>query len=247
VQAWLREPEWLRVAESVPDLTRGSPEAALRLGAVAVGFCVSRAYQLPADPRYVLPLSQALFGVSAPLTLWLLDGYDELDAAGGMASDLRATAMAAVSVRKQQRQQAAGNAAASASDSMLGSATDGQRSPSEAAIEHHVASAATVAAPSSSASATLAALRLLVSQSHVTITTRPAFAVALGCTSYVRLEPLARAEVASFCEKALGGSNSSTWARLRSRMAASDALADAMRTPVIMQVQRAIVHVSFEF
>ena len=76
-------------------------EVPLAPGAAAVAYCVARAYLFPTDLRYVRPLAGRLLGSDAPKTLWMLDGYDELDAAEGMAADLREAALAALTVRKQ--------------------------------------------------------------------------------------------------------------------------------------------------
>lgn len=180
---------------------------------MAVAYCVARAYQLPLELTYVRPLAQRLLlGSDVPLTLWLLDGYDEIDAADGMAEELRSAALQALLERRRP-------------------VADPARPPDASAAP------VTLARPATSLAA---ALRLLVSQLHVAVTTRPAFAVAIGCLAYVRLEPLAREDVVSFASSALGGLKARPYLRLEARMASSTGFADALRTPVILQASEII-------
>ena len=258
-QAWLREPEWRAIEAALqPTTGRGAAaavaagEVPLAPGAAAVAYCVARAYLVPTDLRYVRPLAGRLLGSDAPKTLWMLDGYDELDAAEGMAADLREAALAALTVRKQTAAAAGrqGMQAAVATADDDEPAPPGEAGGAAAAAAGADPSAAEPLNPTAAAAAAAAAaaptfntlttaLRLLISQAHTAVTTRPAFATSIGCSSYVRLEPLARADVADFAARALGGTRSRAWGRLQERMASSAALADALRTPVIMQVGEA--------
>lgn len=137
-----------------------------------------------------------------------------------MAAELRAAALAALTVRKLANSRRGDDDDASG----VGTST-----PSVDASPDAAPRAAQATAPLA------IALRLLISQAHTAVTTRPAFATAIGCSSYVRLEPLSRVDVVDFCARALGGVGSRSWRRLQARMTSSLALADALRTPVIMQ------------
>jgi hypothetical protein len=167
-----------------------------------------------------------------------------------MAAELRAAALAALTVRKlaggrRGKEGGGGDDAADPPASAAAGPSGADRrgsGPTDATLA--AAPAAAVAADAAAAvtpesSSPLAtALRLLIGQTHTAVTTRPAFATAIGCSSYVRLEPLARADVVDFASRALGGVGSKAWGRLQARMASSVPLADALRTPVIMQVSR---------
>jgi hypothetical protein len=214
LQLWLGEKEWLSMAATLRSVVSqpAAAESSPPVGAVAVAYCVARAYQLPLDFAYVRPLARRLLlGSDVPATLWLLDGYDELDAADSMAEELRTAAMQALLGRRRP-----------------------QHGPERDVVPAANAQSEMSAPPAATPLA--AALRLLVSQAHTAVTTRPAFALSIGCLSYVRLEPLAREDVVSFASAALGGISSRPWGRLEARMASSTGLADSLRTPVILQV-----------
>jgi len=139
-------------------------------------------------------------------TLWLLDAFDEVAGGEGMVDDL---AQAAASTH---------GAGGAAPDSHV-VPTLGLSVVGDSALQ----------------CACHAVLRLLVTQPHVVVSTRPRFARRLGLVRHVQLEKLNPTAVQAFVAAALADDAAASVA-LQQRMRHQAALLEAMCTPVLMHM-----------
>jgi len=143
---------------------------------------------------------------AAASTLWLLDAFDEVSGGEGMVDDLAR--------------------AAASTHGPSGAAPDSHSMPTLRL---------SVAGDFALQCACHAVLRLLVTQPHVIVSTRPRFAQRLGLVRHVQLEKLNPTAVQAFVAAALADDAAANVA-LQQRMRDHAALLEAMCTPVLMHM-----------